>query len=135
MPQHLTAEIIYCQGRARLAREKAEAATTDRVRNDYLAAEGRWLALAHSHELQQRLSRMLDDSGTPRMGRDRGCAFEPEVVATISSAFRAVVAELDLLDRDEAVAIRAARRIIDLAASGESDPEKLKHAALRWMTM
>jgi hypothetical protein len=69
-----------------------------------------------------------------RMARDRGRAFEPLVVAIISSAFRAVVADLGLSDRDEGAAFRVARRIIDLAAEGERDPERLKIATLSWVT-
>jgi len=41
-------EIIYCRARARLAREKGDTATTVDVKNDFLAAEGRWLVLARS---------------------------------------------------------------------------------------
>jgi hypothetical protein len=141
MLQHVTAEIILCQERARSAREKAGAATTDRARENHLAAEARWLALVHSHQLQQRLSRMLGENGhtartgsTVRMAKDRGRAFDPEVVAYINSAFCAAVVELGLSDHDEGVALRVAQRIIDLAADGERDPERLKVATLRWMT-
>jgi hypothetical protein len=138
---YVSAEIIYCQERARLARQKADAAATDKARGDHLAAEARWLALVRSYELQHRLSRVLGENahaaGTgsiTRMARDRGRAFDPEVVAIISSAFRAVVADLGLVDRDENVALRAARRIIDLAGEGERDAERLKAATLGWIT-
>jgi hypothetical protein len=141
MLQHITAEIIYCRERARVAREKADAAITAKARNDHLAAEARWLALARSHELQQRLSRMLGENqqsaepgSTTRTARDRGREFDLEVVAITSSAFRAVVADPGLSDRDESAALRAARRIIDLAAEGERDPERLKVATLAWVT-
>jgi hypothetical protein len=36
-------------------------------------------------------------------------------------------------DRDDAVALRIARRIIELAAAGERDPERLKATTLAWM--
>jgi hypothetical protein len=39
-------------------------------------------------------------------------------------------ADLGLLDRDESVALSAARRIIDVAAKGERDPERLKAVTL-----
>jgi hypothetical protein len=54
-------------------------------------------------------------------------AFDPEVVAIINSAFSAVIADLGLSDRDDAVALRVARRIIELAFAGERDPERLNH--------
>jgi hypothetical protein len=68
-----------------------------------------------------------------RMARERGRAFDPDVVAILSSAFRAVVADLSLSDDDDAVALRAAQRILDLAAQGERDPERLKTATLACM--
>jgi hypothetical protein len=140
---YVSAEIIYCRERARQARERAEATTAAEAKRDHLAAEERWLALAHSHELQQRLSTMLHEqerSGSDRTGsiarmaRERGGAFDPEVVVIMSSAFSAVFADLGLSDHDEAVAIRAARRIIELASVGERDLERLKAATIRWVT-
>jgi hypothetical protein len=46
MLETISAEIIHCRERARLAREKADTATTAEAKNDCLAAEARWLALA-----------------------------------------------------------------------------------------
>jgi hypothetical protein len=78
MLETITAEMIYCRERARQAREKADAATADQTKRSHLAAEGRWLAIARSHELQQQLSTMLGDQGritsTERKQRN---AFEP----------------------------------------------------------
>jgi hypothetical protein len=59
MLETISAEIIYCRERARLAREKAGTATTAQSKNDYLAAEARWLALARSYEQQDRLSKAI----------------------------------------------------------------------------
>jgi hypothetical protein len=129
MLQNVSAETIYCHERARQAREKADAATAAEARSDHLAAEARWLSLAHSHELQRRLSAALGGkASTAQVAR----AFDPEVVAIINSAFSAVFADL-LSDRDDAVALRVARRIIELASAGEHDPERLKAATLAWM--
>jgi hypothetical protein len=50
MLETISAQIIYCRERARLAREEADA-----------AAEARWLALARSYELQDRLSKTLGE--------------------------------------------------------------------------
>jgi hypothetical protein len=130
MLQSVSAETIYCHERARQAREKADAATAAEARSDHLAAEARWLSLAHSHELQRRLSAMLGGRGSiAQMAR----AFDPEVVVIINSAFSAIFADLRLSDRDDAVALRVARRIIELAAAGERDPERLKATTLAWM--
>ena len=134
MLQSISAEIIYCRERARQAREKADAETAGGAKRNYLAAEGRWLALADSHELQQRLSTILGDRG--RVASTEGKrpnVFEPEVIGTISDAFRAVVVELGLSDRDDVIALKAARLIIGFAAKGERDVERLKAATLAWM--
>jgi hypothetical protein len=75
---------------ARQARERPDAATVAEAKSDYLAAEERWPALAHSYELQRRLSTMLGGNGSiARMSR----AFDSEVVAIINSAFSAVFAD------------------------------------------
>ena len=85
MLETITAEIIYCRERARQARQNADAATADEAKHGYLAAEVRWLQLAHSHELQQRLSTMLGDRGRiPSTAGKLANAFEPEVIGTIS---------------------------------------------------
>jgi hypothetical protein len=134
MLQSISAEIIYCRERARQAREKADTASAADAKRDHLAAEARWLSLAHSHELQQQLSTMLGGHRhvAPTEGK-RTHAFEPEVIGTICDAFRRVLAELGLFDRDDVIALKAARLIIGLAARGERDPERLKAAALTWM--
>jgi hypothetical protein len=50
MQQDLTARTIYCYARAQEAREKAKQATSALTKAGYLAAEGRWLGMAESHE-------------------------------------------------------------------------------------
>ena len=134
MLETITAEIIYCRERARQAREKADAATADEAKRSHLAAEGRWLAIARSHELQQRLSTMLGGQGrnASKEGK-QGNAFEPEVIGAISDAFRTVLLELGLSDRDEVTALKTARLIIGFASQGEHDAGRLKAATLAWM--
>jgi hypothetical protein len=93
-----------------------------------------------SYEQHDRLSKALGGnerrgaSSVSRGARERTYVLDPEVVAIVSSAFHAVFAELELSNGDEIVALRVARRIIDLAAQGERDPERLKAAALSWVT-
>jgi hypothetical protein len=136
----LSAEIILCRERAHLAGEKADAAMTAEAKNDHLAAEARWLGLARSYEQHHRLSKAF--GGNERRGaspashgaRDRTYVLDPEVVAIVSSAFHIAFAELGLSDTDEVVALRVAPRIIDLAAQGERDPERLRAVVLAWVT-
>ena len=80
-------------------------------------------SVARTYDLQGRLAHSLA-GGKPSKGSSPGYAFEPEVVAILTTAFRAIIAEL--ANRDEIVGLRAARRIIELAARGERDPERLK---------
>jgi hypothetical protein len=130
MLQNVSAETLYFHERTRQAREKADTATAAKARSEYLAAEARWLGLARTHELQRRLSTMLGDkTSIAQMAR----AFDPEVVAIINSAFSAVFTDLGLSDRDDAVALRVARRIIELAFTGERDPERLRAVTLSWV--
>jgi hypothetical protein len=120
---------MYCHERARQARERADAATAAEAKSDYLAAEARWLSMARGYELQRRLSAILGDKGSiAQVAR----AFDPEVITLINSAFSGVFTDFGLSDRNDAVALRAARRIIELAFLGERDPERLRAVALSW---
>jgi hypothetical protein len=140
MLETISAEIIYCRERAHLAREKADTATTAEAKNDYLAAEARWFALARSYVPHDRLSKALAGNEPKEAGpvsrgaRERTYALDPEVVAVVSSTFHTAFAELGLSDSDEVAALRVARRIIELAARGERDPERLKAVVLAWVT-
>jgi hypothetical protein len=135
MLETISAEIMYYRERARLAREKADAATTIKAKNDHLGAEARWFALARSYELQNRLSKTLgaDARKGTREGRETTVALDPEVVGTLSTAFHAAFAELGLSDNDEVIALRVARRMIKLAVQGERDPERLRAVVLAWV--
>ncbi len=130
MPETISAETIYCRERARLARDEADAATTTEAKIEHIAAEARWLGRARSYDLHDRLAKSLG-GGKPSKGSSPSYAFEPEVVAVLTAAFRAIFAELG--GRDEIVGLRAARRIIELAARGERDPERLKAVVLAWV--
>jgi hypothetical protein len=140
MLQNVSAEMIYCRERARQAREKADAAAAAEAKTGHLAAEERWLALARSYEQQDRLSKALGGnerkgaSPVSRRAREKTYSLDPGVVAIVSSAFHIVFAELGLSDSDEIVALRVARRIIELAAQGERDPKRLKAVVLAWVT-
>jgi hypothetical protein len=120
------------------AREKAELATHAAFRADFLAAESRWLALAHSYERQHRLSRTVTEfdrrrkvGAITRMLRERGGgAFEPDVIARMDIAYHAVLHQLGLADVEDGATLMVAKRIIDIATLGERDPERLTAAAV-----
>jgi hypothetical protein len=69
-----------------------------------------------------------------RCVRDTGGAFGPEVIAIMSSAYHAVLSDLGLSDHEDSITLLVARRIIDLAAEGERDPDRLRATALASLT-
>jgi hypothetical protein len=58
-------------------------------------------------------------------------AFSPEDVAVITSAFEDTLQSLGLIDRKDPAVSMVARRIIELAKSGERDPILLRDAVLK----
>jgi hypothetical protein len=137
MLQNLAAEIINCYERARQSRERAERAVDDRFKADFLAAEARWLSLAHSYEQQHRLSitvaefdRRRKAGGLVRMLREQGGTFDSDVIAKLTVAYHAVLDQLGLVDAEDSVTLMVAKQIIDLAKQGERDPERLVAAMI-----
>jgi hypothetical protein len=61
----------------------------------------------------------------------RNKAFEPETIATMSSAYDDVCRELGLQDRDELQANAVAKKIIEFAQRGERDPVRLRQSVLQ----
>src|SRR6516162_9748097 len=100
--QNLDAEISNCYEQARRAREKAELAINNEFKGDFLAAEGRWLALALSYELQAATSAFVEFDRRRKVGtinvmlREQGLAFDPEAVARLEIAYHAVLHQLGL---------------------------------------
>ena len=58
-------------------------------------------------------------------------AFEPEVVAAMTSAYDDVCRELGLRDRDHPKTNAIAKKIIEFAQRGEHDPVRLRDSVLR----
>ena len=52
-------------------------------------------------------------------------AFSPEEVSAITKAFEAALQRLGLVNRSDPVAETVARKIIELARTGERDPDRL----------
>jgi hypothetical protein len=57
----------------------------------------------------------------------------PDGIAVSSLGPRLSYARLGIWDSDEVVALRIARRIIELAVRGERDPGRLKAVARAWV--
>jgi hypothetical protein len=55
----------------------------------------------------------------------REAVFSPEEVSAITKAFEAALQRMGLVNRSDLVAETVARKIIDLARTGERDPDRL----------
>jgi hypothetical protein len=64
-------------------------------------------------------------------GLFRSKAFEPETIATMTSAYNDVCRTLGLKDRDRHETDAVARKIIEFAQRGERDPVRLRESVLR----
>jgi hypothetical protein len=135
MQQNVAAHIVHCYECAQQAREKAEQATSALIKAGYLAAEGRWLAVAQSYECQLPLSSTAGHpDGTSAvvsgMVCQSGISFDDDVVELVTVAYHAVLKDLRLSDYEDAATRKVAKQVIDFAAQGERDPERLRTSTL-----
>jgi hypothetical protein len=126
--ENLAEEILYCHERARRALRKAGGATTDQLTADFLAIARGWMVLAHGYEREHKASRHVADF--TRMLREQGGAFDPDDIVRLDIAYHAVLHQLGLADIEDAATLIVAKRVIDLAAQGERDPERLTSATV-----
>jgi len=61
----------------------------------------------------------------------RNKAFEPEAIATMTSAYADVCRALGLNDRDQSEADAVAKKVIEFAQRGERDPVRLRNQVLQ----
>jgi hypothetical protein len=57
-------------------------------------------------------------------------AFDPQAIEAISAAFEAVCASLQLVNRSDSVAEIVARKVIEVAGTGERDPVRIRDLVL-----
>jgi hypothetical protein len=60
----------------------------------------------------------------------QNCAFDPDLVETMSAAFEETCRALGLAERTDPLRDMVARKIIDCAQTGERDPVRLRDCAL-----
>jgi hypothetical protein len=61
----------------------------------------------------------------------KGSAFGPDEIKLLSSAFEDALRELNLVDRSDPATELVAKRVIELAQSGERDPIRLREGAVK----
>ncbi len=71
---------------------------------------------------------------TSRQRSPGGDAFDPADVAKLTIAYDLVLHQLDLADRQDAITLMIAERIIGLAMQGERDPERLMARTIEALT-
>jgi hypothetical protein len=60
----------------------------------------------------------------------KGATFDPQAIEAMSAAFEAVCASLQLLNRTDPVTEIVARKVIEVAGTGERDPERIRDLVL-----
>ena len=136
MLNNLSDQIRDCLQHAEdCARKAAAQPDGSRLRQDFLAMEQRWLSLARSYELGERLNDFTYETArkasapiTPFL---RGQAFDPETVDAMAKAFVTTCEALGLSNRDDSMTELVAETIIELAQRGIKDPTALHMATIK----
>jgi hypothetical protein len=63
------------------------------------------------------------------IGHERA-SFDPDAIAAMTAAYHAVLTELRLSDREDAGTLRVAKCVVEIAARGERNPQRLTDATL-----
>lgn len=142
MLKNLSKEVRECLRNAEdCARKAAHESEHSPLRQDFLKMERRWLDLARSVELTERLtdfsgaiSRKTDEitrkASAPIIPFLRGRAFDPETVEAMGKAFVSMCAALGLSEQDGAMTRLVAKTIIELAQRGYKNPVAIRFAAM-----
>jgi hypothetical protein len=67
--------------------------------------------------------------------QEEGRVFGREEIAAITAAFKQLLLDFKLVDRDDAVVTMLAKLVIELARNGERDPERLRAAVLKGLSL
>jgi len=117
------------------ARKAAGQPDGSMLRQDFLAMEQRWLSLARSYELGERLNDFTYETArkasapiTPFL---RGQSFDPETVEAMATAFVTTCDALGLSNRDDEITKLVAETIIELAQRGIKNPTALHMTTIK----
>ena len=104
---------------------QAAAQTDQKLKQDFLDKERRWLMLAQSYDFTQRFS----DFSNEVKPQDR--TFDPETAQAVANALVMTCEALGLSNRDDAMTKLVAEKIIELAQRGHKNPTALHLAAIK----
>jgi hypothetical protein len=88
------------------------------------------LAAVGSGDLTVLLRRRARKENVVRLIGHERAYFDPDAIAVMTAAYHAVLTELRLSDREDAGTLRVAKCIIEIAARGERNPQRLADATL-----
>jgi hypothetical protein len=133
----LSQRIAYCLERARVCGEKARAAPDSSVdRRDFSHLEARWLTLARSYEISEKLADQINDRDAYKryvgsILRRAGADFSDSIsTACMTLAYIETMKAVSLTGTEKPDSMTAARLIIEIARRGERDPDRLCNAVL-----
>ena len=92
MLQKMSADVAYCHGRARDCFAKAQEASNELIKADFLDLESRWLLLAQSYQFPERTTSVIREFAVrkwrvrPRAGNDTSSS-DPNLVGMLATAF------------------------------------------------
>src|SRR5215470_13405801 len=143
MLNNLSEQIRQCLKHAEDCACQAAAQTDQKLKQNFLDMERRWLVLAQSYDFTQRLGDFSDEAKrkadnfnggqravpiTPFL-RDR--ALDPETAQAVANALVMTCEALGLSNRDDAMTQLVAEKIIELAKRGLENPTALHLAAMK----
>ena len=118
-------QIRECLKHAEECACQAAAQIDQKLKQDFLDKERRWLMLAQSYDFTQRLG---DFSNEAKL-QDR--AFDPETAQAVANALVMTCDALGLGHRDDALTQLVAEKIVELAKRGLKNPTELHLAAIK----
>jgi hypothetical protein len=142
MLNNLSEQIRQCLKHAEDCACQAAAQTDQKLKQDLLDMERRWLVLAQSYDFTRRLGDFSDeakrraDNLLYHDGRRAaliapGQAFDPETAQAIANALVMTCEALGLSNRDDAMTQLVAEKIVELAKGGLKNPTELHLAAIK----
>ena len=133
MLNNLSEQIRQCLKQAEDCACQAAAQTDQKLKQNFLDMERRWLLLAQSYDFTQRLGDFSDEAkrNAPITPFLRGRGFDLETAQAVASALVMTCEALGLSNRDDAMTQLVAEKIIELAKRGLKNPNALHLAAMK----